>query len=106
MAPFVPKEKRPIMTHEVMHSLIRLRLRDNEGPRHIDSLTAARDFYENAISRDYVFKAHADAESKMLTDVLKELWAQIEESKRTPDLERKVNDALSHGSKPISSRCQ
>lgn len=94
------------MTHEVMHGLIRLRLRDNEGPRHIDSLTAARDFYESVISRDYVFKAHADAESKMLTDVLQELWAQIDESKRAPDLERKVNDALRRGSKPINSQCQ
>lgn len=88
-------EGRPLLTKSVMDGLISARLRDNEGPRHVDALRAARDFYEMRISRDYVFRPKARAEVVRLLDVIREL-RQCAGPSCSEALEQKVADILSH----------
>lgn len=85
-------KERPLLTLKVMEGFISMRLRPNEGPRHIDALCAARDFYENRIDRDYVFRSLARAEVIALMEAIQEMRQYL---KDCPDaLVHKVDDVL------------
>ncbi len=70
-------EERPLLTRQVMDSFISMRLRPNEGPKHIDAFSAARDFYESRITRDYVFRPEARAKVEELLSTIETLWEHI-----------------------------
>lgn len=93
--PLTVDEERPLLTRSVMDNLISARLRDNEVPRHVDALIAARDFYEMRISRDYVFRPKARAEVVRLLEVIREL-RQCAGSSCSETLEQRVHDILLH----------
>lgn len=58
----------------------------------MDALSAARDFYESNIDKNYLFRPYVNQEVEFLLDVINELWEHTKETRKVP--EDKVKEAL------------